>query len=283
MSYRRRNYGSSSTEVDAAAILVVGAVVIVGGVVVGVGLGCYYAGKGAWWLGKKAGHAASEWNDDREAKNRAEFSEHMAHKSRRREMKQKEVKVEPKVPQDFFNLSAEETEKHVGLFTLNFGSAKGLKNLDTVGKSDPFAKIHFTDCEGQTVHFFKTHVIDDDLNPVWNCEPITVHYFPGMRLQIKIYDQDPGRVELEGVVDIPFSQLFAASEDGGDYKLHEQSLVSDLKKRKEGNYGTCSFSYAYISDSKLKLLPPDVGGKLKATTSETKFKFSSSSGLMNNV
>jgi len=279
MSYRRRNYGSA-TEVDAAALLVVGAVVIVGGVVVGVGLGCYYAGKGAWWLGKKGAHAAHEWNEEREAKNRAAFAENMAEKAKRREMKQKELKVEPKVPQDFFNLSAEETEKHVGLFTLNFGSAKGLKNLDTIGKSDPFTKIYFTDCEGQKVHYFKTHTIDDDLNPVWNCEPITIHYFPGMRLQLKIYDQDPGREELEGVVDIPFSQLFAQSEDGGDYKLHEATLVKDLKSKKEGNYGSVSFSYAFISDSKLKLLPQDVSGKLKATTSETKFKFSSSSSLL---
>jgi len=281
MSYRR--YGSSSAETDAAALLVVGAVVIVGGVVVGVGLGCYYAGKGAWWLGKKGAHAAHEWNEEREAKSRASFAENMAEKSKRRELKQKEVKVEPKVPQDFFNLSAEETEKHVGLFTLNFGSCKGLKNLDTVGKSDPFAKIYFTDCEGQVVHYFKTHVIDDDLNPIWNCEPLTLHYFPGMRLQLRIYDQDPGRVELEGVVDIPFSALFAQSEDGGDYKLHEASLVSCMSKKKEGNYGTVSFSYAWISDSKLKLLPKELSGKLKATTSETKFKFSSSSGLMNSV
>jgi len=281
MSYRR--YGSSATELDAAALLVVGAVVIVGGVVVGVGLGCYYAGKGAWWLGKKGAQAAHEWNDDREAKSRASFAENMAEKNRRREMKQKELKVEPKVPQDFFNLSPEETENHVGLFTLNFGSAKGLKNLDTIGKSDPYTKIYFTDCEGQKVHYFKTHTIDDDLNPVWNCEPLTVHYFPGMRLLLRIYDEDPGVDELEGIVDIPFSELFQQAENGGDYKVYEAKLVKDMKTKKEGNFGTVTFSYAYISDSKLKLLPPEVTGKLKATTSETKFKFTSSSGLMNNV
>jgi Ca2+-dependent lipid-binding protein len=263
--------------------LVVGAVVIVGGVVVGVGLGCYYAGKGAWWLGKKGAQAAGEWNEERERKNAVEFAENMKEKAKRREMKQKEIKVEPKVPQDFFNMSAEDTEKHVGLFTLNFGSASGLKNMDTIGKSDPYTKIYFTDCEGQKVHYFKTHTIDEDLNPIWNCEPITVHYFPGMRLQLKIYDQDPGRDELEGVADIPFSALFAQSEDGGDYKLYSGDLVSDLKKKKEGSYGTVKFSYAYISDSKLKLLPTDVTNKLKATTSDSKFKFTSSSSLLNNV
>jgi len=182
-------------------------------------------------------------------------------------LKGKEINTAPKIPPAFADLSAEEVSKHVGLFTLRFGRAEGLKNLDTVGKSDPYTKIFFTDYEGQKVHYFKTYTIQDDLNPVWSQDDVTVHYFPGMTLELKIFDEDPGRDEFEGMVRIPLAELFEGVPEGNDFKevtfplgidtKHTRTtsvsrLVSPTGISKSDVKGAVSFSYAYISDATLK-------------------------------
>jgi len=268
----RRHYGTGVSEVDGAAILVIGALIIVGGVVVGVGVGCYYAGKGAWWLGKKTAHAISDANDERKLKNQSArdlkaFSENMDQKSERRKLKQKVLAVQPKLPIEFAEISPEETARHCGVVTLRFGSANNLKNLDTIGLSDPYAKIYFCDFEVTKVHYSKTYTIQESLNPVWYQEDITIHYFPGMILLLKIFDEDPGRDELEGIVRIPLSDLFITSPPGGEFKeatfdltvddshLRGNSmsqLVSPHGISKKNVRGTVTFSFAYISDELMK-------------------------------
>jgi len=259
----RRHYGSS-TSLDPAALLVVGAVVIVGGVVVGLGLGCYYAGKGAWWLGKKGVEAASDANAERKTRS---FTEANKERVARRKMKGKTLEATPVIPEQFANMSTDEAAKNCGVFTLRFGSATGLKNLDTIGKSDPYAKIYFTDCKGSKLHYFKTYTIDEELSPVWDLEDLTVHFFPGMELLIKIYDEDPGRDELEGIVRIPLAELFATAEPGADFKSASFNLAAD-KNNLRGNSvtqlinpkgiakanvrGFCTFQFAYCTDELMK-------------------------------
>jgi len=259
----RRHYNSSSS-LDPAAILVVGAVVIVGGVVVGLGLGCYYAGKGAWWLGKKGVEAAQDANSDRKTRS---FNETIKQRTERRKMKGKTLDATPVIPEEYMNMSTDEAAKNCGVFTLRFGSATGLKNLDTVGKSEPYCKIYFTDCKGTKLHYFKTYTIDEELNPVWDLEDLTVHYFPGMQLLIKIYDEDPGRDELEGIVRIPLTNLFETAGPGEDFKSASFNLEADKNNLRgnsvtqlinpkgiaKGNVrGFCSFQYAYCTDELMK-------------------------------
>jgi len=261
---RRRYYSSTTTDVDAAALLVVGAVVIVGGVVVGLGVGCYYAGKGAWWLGKKGVHAVQSANEKRDQKN---FAENLQHKQERRKMKGKTLEVQPKIPEAFSNLTAEESAKQMGVLTLRFGSCSNLKNLDTVGLSDPYAKIYFCDYEGTKVHYFKTYTIDESLNPVWDLDDITVHFFPGMQILIKVYDEDPGRDELEGICRVPLADLFATSQPAADFKSVTYALGGDEKHKrsntvsqlinpsgisKQNVKGSVSFSFAFVTDEVLK-------------------------------
>jgi len=261
----RRYYSSSgSGEVDAAAILLVGAVVIVGGVVVGLGLGCYYAGKGAWWLGKKGVTAVQSAQE--KSKERS-YAENLSQKQERRKLKGKTLEVQPKIPEQFANLTAEESAKHCGVFTLRFGSASNLKNLDAIGLSDPYTKIYFCDHEGTKVHYFKTYTIDETLNPVWDLDDITIHFFPGMQILLKIYDEDPGRDELEGIVKIPLSDLFANAQPGSDFKSVTYPLSADEKHKRSNTAsqifnpsgisktnvkGTVSFGFAYITDEMLK-------------------------------
>jgi len=270
----RRRYNSSCNEYDAAAILVVGGVVIVGGIVIGVGIGCYYAGKGAWWLGKKGVEAVENANEKREKENSRKkleksraYLENKNAKDERRKAKGKEVEAPKyKVPVEYLTLDADAFKKEVGVFTLRFGSCKDLKNLDTVGKSDPYAKLYFTDYLGDKVHYFKTATIDETLNPVWQQEEITIHYFPGMNLLIKIYDEDPGRDELEGVALIKLADLFEKAKPGDDFQSVTYDLTAYDKNKRTNSVsqllnpsgitdknvrGTVSFSYAYCSDEYL--------------------------------
>jgi len=163
-------------------------------------------------------------------------------------------------------LTAEQAQKYCGLFSLRFGSASNLKNLDVIGKSDPYAKIYFCDCEGNKVHYFKTYTILESLNPVWNQDDISVHYFPGMQLLFKIYDADPGRDELEGIVRISFSDLFANYPPDSEFKEVTFPLTADENNKRSSSatqlmnpsgitksnvQGTVTFSFAYISEELL--------------------------------
>jgi len=275
---RHRYRGTGDPTVDLAALVIVGAVVVVGGVVVGVGVGCYYAGKGAWWLGKKGVEAASDAKEKRDNNksqkqlnkardNAKKWEENKDAKDERKVAKGKALYSAPKISPSFADASAEDLLKVCGVFTLRFGSCNGLKNLDTIGKSDPYAKIFFTDYEGTKIHYFKTATIDEELNPVWEQEDITVHYFPGMVLLVKIFDQDPGRDELEGVCKIPLDELMAEAAVGGDFHSITRPLTVDEDNKRANSVsrvlapsgiskkdvrGTVSFSFAYASDAMLK-------------------------------
>jgi len=177
------------------------------------------------------------------------------------------LEVQPKIPEQFCNLTAEESARNCGVFTIRFGSASNLKNLDTVGLSDPYTKIYFCDHEGTKVHYFKTYTIDESLNPVWDLDDITIHFFPGMQILLKIYDEDPGRDELEGICRIPLSDLFANAQPGADFKSVSFPLTSDDKHKRSNTAsqllnpsgiskanvrGLVTFSYAYITDEMMK-------------------------------
>lgn len=189
----------------------------------------------------------------------------MDEKNEKRKLKGKTLITQPKIPEQFTNMTADETARNCGVFTLRFGSCNDLKNLDTIGKSDPYAKIYFTDFEGNKIHYFKTPTIQEQLNPVWNCEDITIHYFPGMALLVKIFDEDPGRDELEGIIKIPLYDLFSTSNPGSDFKSATFSLTTDEKHVRTNSVtqllspigitkakGTVTFQFAYCTDELLK-------------------------------
>jgi len=196
-------------------------------------------------------------------KDKKKFSETMDQKNERRKMKGKALEAKIKLPEQFANLTEAETPKHTGVFSLRFGSCSNIRNLDVIGKSDPYAKIYFCDCEGNKVHYFKTYTIQESLNPIWYQEDISVHYFPGMVLLIKIYDEDPGRDELEGIVKVSLADLFSHTTAGADFKEVNFPLTADDKNLRSNSAaqlinpygiakanvtGTCKFQFAYISD-----------------------------------
>lgn len=53
--------------------------------------------------------------------------------------------------------------KPVGLLKLTIVRANDLKNMEMIGKSDPYAVVHI-----RPLFKVKTKVVDNNLNPVWN-------------------------------------------------------------------------------------------------------------------
>mmetsp|Transcript_15220 Transcript_15220/g.35624 ORF Transcript_15220/g.35624 Transcript_15220/m.35624 type:complete len:140 (-) Transcript_15220:84-503(-) len=95
--------------------------------------------------------------------------------------------------------------------------AEGLKNVDWVGKSDPFVQITLESPDGEKVGEAKTSTKTDDLNPVWEDEVFNFAHgggdFLDMNIRFKVMDTGLGPdVEL-GQALLPV-KLVPLLEDG---------------------------------------------------------------------
>lgn len=61
------------------------------------------------------------------------------------------------------NLCSELELKPVGKLTVTIVRANDLKNMELIGKSDPYVVLHI-----RPLFKVKTKVVDNNLNPVWN-------------------------------------------------------------------------------------------------------------------
>eukprot|EP00928_Gymnodinium_smaydae_P063457 TRINITY_DN47016_c0_g1_i1.p1 TRINITY_DN47016_c0_g1~~TRINITY_DN47016_c0_g1_i1.p1 ORF type:complete len:644 (+),score=147.86 TRINITY_DN47016_c0_g1_i1:71-2002(+) len=64
--------------------------------------------------------------------------------------------------------------------------SQALRNADFFGASDPYCILEINGEEHKT---FRTKVIDDNLNPIWN-ESYVFDYTPGTDLHFRVFDQD---------------------------------------------------------------------------------------------
>mmetsp|Transcript_29872 Transcript_29872/g.67723 ORF Transcript_29872/g.67723 Transcript_29872/m.67723 type:complete len:142 (+) Transcript_29872:101-526(+) len=112
-------------------------------------------------------------------------------------------------------------------------SAKGLKNVDLWGKSDPFVHASLQKADGEVIGEMKTATKTDDLDPVWEDEAFNfacddddfMDYF----LVFKIWDVGLGPdVEL-GEAKVPI-KIIPLAEEGSEQTTFEFSL--GIKKGK---------------------------------------------------
>jgi len=71
-------------------------------------------------------------------------------------------------------------------------SARGLRNADSLGLSDPFCTCHIP---GKNWTKFQTAVIDNQLSPIWNEEHVINDYVPGDPIEFNVLDEDAGDTE----------------------------------------------------------------------------------------
>eukprot|EP00933_Yihiella_yeosuensis_P000191 TRINITY_DN1002_c1_g1_i1.p1 TRINITY_DN1002_c1_g1~~TRINITY_DN1002_c1_g1_i1.p1 ORF type:complete len:267 (+),score=114.21 TRINITY_DN1002_c1_g1_i1:95-895(+) len=113
-------------------------------------------------------------------------------------------------------------------FEIKITSARGLRDADWLaGTSDPYCLIQSQG--GKTNQKFKTKVVDNKENPVWNQRAkMTLDY--GNSLKFTILDYDQGKEDdLLGWMELPFDELCPKGVDG-EFRLKD---ASDTAKARE--------------------------------------------------
>jgi len=84
-------------------------------------------------------------------------------------------------------------DKHyTGLLRVFVKQAAGLKDTDIAGKSDPYAVITFDHTKEGAPKKQKTHVINNTLTPVWNCDLFFLVSDECKQFKVELFDEGIG-------------------------------------------------------------------------------------------
>ena len=104
----------------------------------------------------------------------------------------------------------------IGVMRIHFQNARDLRNLETVGRSDPYARVRLSGIEkGRTVTF------KNNLDPDWNEVVYVPVSSPRERLSLEVMDEETlGKDRLLGFIEISTSDYIKESAEGG-YEVHD--------------------------------------------------------------
>lgn len=104
----------------------------------------------------------------------------------------------------------------IGVMRLHIKSASKLRNFETMGKSDPYARVLLSGiAKGRTVTF------QNNLDPTWDEVIYVPMHSAGERLVLEVMDEEKlGKDRSLGLIQIPASDYITESEEGG-YEIHE--------------------------------------------------------------
>ncbi len=131
----------------------------------------------------------------------------------------------------------------IGVLRLHFKSARDLRNLETMGKSDPYVRILLSGVEkGRTVTF------KNNLNPDWD-EVIYVPVHSNReRLSLEVMDQENlGKDRSLGSVELSVGD-YVAEADNGEFLVNDRKQVQSQPLRihgKGGPKGKLNFTAAF--------------------------------------
>ena len=100
--------------------------------------------------------------------------------------------------------------------------AKNLLDKDTISKSDPFVTIEVDGNE-----MFRTKVVDNQLNPVWN-EKGCLNINKDAKIEFIVRDEDHMGSDFLGKVSTPFKDLNGSQTFGITTLLEEEELPLSL-------------------------------------------------------
>jgi Ca2+-dependent lipid-binding protein len=107
----------------------------------------------------------------------------------------------------------------IGVMRIHFQSARDLRNLETIGKSDPYARVLLSGIQqARTVTF------TNELNPTWDEVVYVPMHSPNERLTLEVMDEEArGKDRSLGLIEIPASAYIKESEEGG-YEVHDSKI-----------------------------------------------------------
>ncbi|KAI4343293.1 hypothetical protein MLD38_027819 [Melastoma candidum] len=129
--------------------------------------------------------------------------------------------------------------KPQGKLALTIVKANDLKNLEMIGKSDPYVVVYI-----RPLFKLKTKVIDNNLNPVWDqtfeliAEDKETQY-----LTIEVLDKDIGQDKRLGITKLPLIDLEAETEKEIELRLLPSLDMLKIKDKKDR--GTITLKVLY--------------------------------------
>ena len=131
----------------------------------------------------------------------------------------------------------------IGVMRLHFLNARGLRNVETMGKSDPYVRLLLSGIEkGRTVTF------QNNLNPDWDEVIYVPVHNPREKLTLEVMDaENLGKDRSLGLIEVSASDYIRQAE-GGEYEVHDERKKQAAPLRMHGKgapKGTLNFSAAF--------------------------------------
>ncbi|XP_004510925.1 calcium-dependent lipid-binding protein-like [Cicer arietinum] len=129
--------------------------------------------------------------------------------------------------------------KPQGSLKVTVVKATDLKNMEMIGKSDPYVVLHI-----RPLFKVKTKVIDNNLNPVWDQTfELIAEDKETQSLTLEVFDEDIGQDKRLGIVQLPLIDLEAQTEK--EIQLRLLSSLDTLKVKDKKDRGTLTLKVFY--------------------------------------
>ncbi|KAJ4727079.1 synaptotagmin-5-like [Melia azedarach] len=129
--------------------------------------------------------------------------------------------------------------KPQGKLEVTIVKANNLKNMEMIGKSDPYVVVYV-----RPLFKVKTHVVDNNLNPVWNQTfELIAEDKETQSLVFEVLDQDIGQDKRLGIVKLPLIDLEA--EATKEFELRLLPSLDMLKIKDKKDRGTITVKVLY--------------------------------------
>lgn len=129
--------------------------------------------------------------------------------------------------------------KPQGKLTLTVVKANELKNMEMIGKSDPYVVVYI-----RPLFKVKTKVVDNNLNPVWNeTFELIAEDKETQALIFEVFDQDIGQDKRLGIAKLPLRELEA--DTAKEIQLRLMPSLDMLKIKDKKDRGTITIKVLY--------------------------------------
>ncbi|MBA0610103.1 hypothetical protein Godav_010995 [Gossypium davidsonii] len=129
--------------------------------------------------------------------------------------------------------------KPEGKLTVTVVKANDLKNLEMIGKSDPYVVVHI-----RPLFKIKTKVVENNLNPIWNeTFELIAEDRETQELTVEVFDQDIGQDKRLGIAKFRLIEL--EPETPKEVNLNLLSSLDTLKIKDNKDRGSCTIKLLY--------------------------------------
>lgn len=131
----------------------------------------------------------------------------------------------------------------IGVMRIHFQNARDVRNVDTMGKSDPYVRVLLSGIEkGRTVTF------QNDLNPDWDEIVYVPMHSARERLTLEVMDEEHvGNDRSLGLIELAAAE-YIHQDDNGEYKVYgsRRQMSEPLRMKGKGvPKGTLNFTVSF--------------------------------------